>query len=332
MAAAREDRGSGRPPPKLLDRVRHLCRARHLSRRTEQAYVYWIRQFILFHGKRHPAKMAEPEVNVFLTHLAVERKVSPSTQSQALSGLLFLYRYVLGVELGELGELVRAKRMRRLPVVLTRDEVKEVLAAEEDLGRRLILELLYGTGMRLLEGLRLRVKDLDLAQRQVVVRDGKGRQDRVTVLPARLEAPLRKHLQEVRSLHRGDLERGHGEVHLPYALARKYRRAATEWAWQWVFPAPSLSRDPATGIVRRHHLGSRAVQRSFRAACRKAGLTKKATCHTLRHSFATHLLMDGYDIRTVQELLGHKHLKTTMIYTHVLNKGGRGVRSPLDVL
>lgn len=317
--------------PKLLDRVRETMRARHLSLRTEKAYLHWIRRFILFHRKRHPIDMAESEINAFLTHLAVDRRVSPSTQTQALCALLYLYREVLGKEVGQLGDLVRAKRRRHVPVVLAADEVRRIM---ENLSGTywLFLTLLYGTGLRLLEGLRLRVKDIDFSYGQVIVRDGKGAKDRVTMLPERLTGPLREHLSEVRRLHEEDVREGYGRVYLPYAIEVKYPAAAVEWGWQYVFPAPERSRDPQKGTWQRHHLHERTVQRAFHQAARKAGITKNASCHTLRHSFATHLLMGGYDIRTVQELLGHRHLKTTMIYTHVLNRGGRGVRSPLDAL
>lgn len=317
--------------PRLLDRVRESLRVRHMSYRTEQAYVHWIRRYILFHRKRHPQEMGEVEVNAFLTHLAVEKRVSASTQTQALCALVFLYRTVLDRELGELDGLVRARRRRRLPVVLTRDEVKRLLARLAG-AEHLFFSLLYGTGMRLSEGLRLRVKDIDFAAREITVRDGKGGKDRVTVLPDSVKSPFQVHLREVRQLHQRDLESGGGRVHLPYALARKYPRADQEWGWQYVFPAPDLSRDPRTGKIGRHHLHERALQRSFKAAVRSAGIVKPATVHTLRHSFATHLLMSGYDIRTLQELLGHSSVKTTMIYTHVLNRGGRGIQSPADTL
>jgi integron integrase len=317
--------------PRLLDQVREAIRVRHLSPRTEEAYTHWIRRYILFHGKRHPSEMGEIEINAFLTDLAVTRRVSPSTQTQALCALLFLYRIVLGQEVGELEGLIRAKRRRRLPVVLTRDEVRSTLS---ELGgiNHLFLSFLYGTGMRLMEGLRLRVKDVDFSQHQITIRDGKGGKDRTTMLPSSVEPPLREHLRAVREIHRQDLEEGYGKVHLPYALETKYPGAESEWKWQYVFPAAERSRDPETGRVGRHHLSERQVQRAFRTAVLRVGITKMATVHTLRHSFATHLLMSGYDIRTVQELLGHASVKTTMIYTHVLNRGGRGVNSPLDTL
>jgi integron integrase len=274
--------------------------------------------------------MGDSEINAFLTHLAVERQVSPSTQTQALCALLFLYRHVLGRDVGEL-ELIRARRRRHLPVVLTRDEVASVLRHLNG-PEHLFLSLLYGTGLRLVEGLRLRVKDLDLEYDQITVRDGKGAKDRVTMLPSTLKARLVEQLEVVKKLHERDLQEGFGEVHLPYALARKYPSAGREWGWQFVFPARERSRDPRTDHLRRHHFHERPIQRAFHDAVRAAGLTKAATVHTLRHSFATHLLMSGYDIRTVQELLGHRSVKTTMIYTHVLNRGGRGVQGPVDTL
>jgi integron integrase len=316
--------------PSLLDRVRLAARLRQLSKRTEQAYVQWIRRFVIFHGKRHPRDLAEPDVNAFLSHLASDRQVGPSTQSQALSALVFLYREVLDRPLADVGELVRVKRNRRQPLVLTPTEVHRALS-QVDVPHRLILTLLYGTGLRLMEGVRLRVKDLDLEYEQIIVRDGKGFKDRVTVLPSSLKTSLLVHLSQVRRLHAQDTATGYGRTWLPPALARKYPQAESEWGWQYVFPAAEISPDPITGTRARHHIGERAVQRAFRKAVARARLTKPATCHTLRHSFATHLLQAGYDIRTVQELLGHKHLKTTQIYTHALNKG-RGVRSPLDAL
>ena len=317
--------------PKLLDRVREALRVRHLSLRTEKAYLHWIRRYILFHGKRHPREMGEAEINAFLTHLAVEGQVSASTQTQALCALLFLYRTVLGREVGELEGLIRAKRRRKLPVVMTPEEVKRVLAHLTGVDG-LFLSLLYGTGLRIAELLRLRVKDVDFAYGQITVRDGKGAKDRMTMLPSSLKPELQEHLRTVKHLHDEDRRQGHGRVYLPNALARKYPGAAAEWGWQYVFPAPTFSQDPRSGERRRHHLHERSLQRAFHDATRKAGIVKPATCHTLRHSFATHLLQNGYDIRTVQELLGHKSVKTTMIYTHVLNRGGRGVTSPVDVL
>ena len=316
--------------PTLLGEVRRQLRARHLSRSTERSYG-WIRRYLRFHGKRHPAEMAEAEINGFLTHLATEGRVSASTQTQALCALLFLYRHVLGIEIGELEGLVRARRPRRLPLVLTQEEVRRVLGCLRGV-HRLVATLLYGGGLRLMEGLRLRVKDLDLATGQITVRQGKGNKDRLTVLPESTQPSLPEHLRRVKAIHDRDLRDGWGEAPLPHALARKYPGAAREWGWQYVFPATTRWRNPATGREGRHHLHERAFQRAFEEGVRKAGITKPATPHCLRHSFATHLLGNGYDIRTVQELLGHRHLKTTMIYTHVLNRGGRGVRSPADLL
>jgi integron integrase len=317
--------------PRLLDRVHEAVRRRYFSRRTEEAYVHWIKRFIYFHGKRHPEALGEAEVTAFLNHLAAVRNVAASTQNQALSALLFLYKEVLGKELDWLDGLQRAKRPPRLPTVLSRPEVERLLA--QLIGTRwLLASLLYGAGLRVIECLRLRVKDVDLGYRQILVRDGKGEKDRVTMLPEKLVEPLRAHLERVRLVHARDLREGHGEVHLPYALARKYPRAGREWAWQYVFPSKNLSADPDDGMMRRHHLDESVPQRAVKEAARIAGIAKHVSCHTLRHSFATHLLEAGYDIRTVQELLGHSDVSTTMIYTHVLNKGGRGVASPLDRL
>jgi len=319
------------PGPRLLDRVRQAIRARHYSHRTEQAYVTWITRYVRFHGKRHPAELGEPEVNQFLTHLAVHRRVAASTQNQALAALLFLYSKVLNRSLGQIEGVVRARRPRRLPVVLTRREVRTVL--EELSGTpRLVCTLLYGSGLRLLECLLLRVKDVDFHRQEIRVRDGKGGKDRVTMLPSAVREPLRAHLDKVRQQHVGDLARGLGRAPLPDALARKYPTADREWAWQWVFPASSHYVDSQTGVRHRHHLHESVIQRAVKEAVRRAGLARPASCHSLRHSFATHLLEDGYDIRTVQELLGHKDVKTTMIYTHVLNRGGKGVKSPMDGL
>lgn len=316
-------------PPRLLNRLRDAIRRRHYSRRTEEAYIHWTKRFIYFSGKRHPSQLGEPEVTAFLNHLATERNVAASTQNQALSALLFLYKKALGEELDWLDGLVRARRPQRIPVVLTRGETERLLAALDGTPW-LMASLLYGTGMRLMECLRLRVKDVDFGYRQVLVRDGKGEKDRVTMLPERLVTPLQNHLEKVRQLHQLDLHEGYGEVHLPYALARKYPRAGYEWGWQHVFPSRNRSVDPEDGVIRRHHLDESVLQRAVKHAARLAGIAKPVHCHVLRHSFATHLLEAGHDIRTVQELLGHKDVSTTMIYTHVLNKGGRGVTSPLD--
>ena len=315
--------------PRLLDRVRAAIRVRHYSRRTEKAYVGWIRRFILFHGKRHPDGMAADEITRFLSYLAVERNVSASTQNQALSALLFLYRDVLGRELAWMDEIVRARRPARLPVVLARGEVAALLRELQGV-ERLMASLLYGAGLRLLECCRLRVKDLEFSRGELLVRDGKGGRDRVTILPSGLRDPLQRHLAGVNGQYSRDLQRGLGTVELPEALERKFPRAAFEWGWQWVFPATRFYLDPAGGRRRRHHLHETVLQRAVREAARRARISRPVSCHALRHSFATHLLEDGYDIRTIQELLGHRDVSTTMIYTHVLNRGGRGVRSPLD--
>jgi integron integrase len=291
--------------------------------------VHWIRRFILYHGKRHPLELAEAEVNAFLEFLAVEKRVSASTQNQALCAILFLYQNVLGRPLDRLEGVVRARRPKRLPAVLTRREVKDLLE-HLDGTPRLVCLLLYGSGLRLLEALQLRVKDIDFARRELIVRRGKGGKDRVALLPAAASPALEEHLRKVQAQHQRDLERGLGRAPMPDALDRKYPQADRQWGWQWVFPASSHYVDRTSGRRYRHHLHESVIQKAVRDAARAAGLTKPATCHTLRHSFATHLLEDGYDIRTIQELLGHQDVSTTMIYTHVLNRGGRGVRSPLD--
>lgn len=316
-------------PATLIGRLREAIRARHYSRRTEEAYVGWVRRFIVWSGRRHPRELGAGDVRRFLSRLATVRRVSASTQNQALSALVFLYREVLADPLPEVEGVVRAKRPRRLPVVLTRAEASSVIERLQG-PTRLVAILLYGSGLRLLEALTLRVKDLDFDKGQLTVRGGKGNKDRVTVLPAVAAPALRAHLARVRRLHVRDLAAGAGAVELPDALARKYPNAAREWSWQWVFPATRVYRDPATGDRRRHHLHETAVQRAVKEAMLAAEITKRASCHTFRHSFAIHLLEDGYDIRTVQELLGHTDVSTTMIYTHVLNRGGLGVVSPLD--
>jgi integron integrase len=317
--------------PRLLDQVRDALRRRHYSYRTEQTYVDWIRRFVFFTGKRHPRELGAAEVTAFLNHLACERDVAAATQNQALSALLFLYKEVLAMPLPWLEGLERAKRPARMPTVLTVDEVRRLLACMHGT-KKLMASLLYGAGLRLRECLKLRVKDVDFGYRQILVRDGKGAKDRVTVLPEPLIEPLRAHLGRVKLLHERDLADGCGDVELPDALARKYPRAPYAWGWKFVFPAYKRSVDPRTGVIRRHHVYENYLIRGVKDAARAAGIAKHVSCHTLRHSFATHLLEAGYDIRTVQELLGHADVSTTMIYTHVLNKGGRGVKSPLDRL
>lgn len=315
--------------PRLLDQVREAIRLRHYSYRTEQQYVAWIRRYILFHGRRHPSELGGDHVEAFLSHLAISRHVASATQAQALAALLFLYRHVLDVELPWLDSVVRAKRPNRLPVVLTRAECLEVISRVHG-PCALVAKLLYGSGLRVLEALRLRVKDLDLKRRTVTVRDGKGGKDRVTVLPESLVADLCKHLREVQNWHETALARGYGGVELPFALERKYPRAHLELGWQYVFPAATPSRDPRSGAWRRHHLSLKMMQRRVKQAVRAAGIERPASCHTFRHCFATHLIESGADIRTVQELMGHASVKTTQIYTHVLNRGGIAARSPLD--
>ena len=316
-------------PPKLLDQLRDRIRLKHYSIRTEQVYTDWVRRFILFHGKRHPRDLGPADIEAFLTHLAVERTVAASTQNQAKSAILFLYHEVLRVEMPWLDEIESAKRPQRLPVILTRAEVDLLLRHVDGLAG-LLVRMLYGTGMRILELLRLRIKDVDFARREILIRDGKGAKDRVTVLPDRIAIALREHIAHVQAVHAADLKAGRGSVYLPFALGVKYPNAAREWAWQYVFPADHFATDPRSGEVRRHHVSDQMVQRALRQALRNAGIAKLATPHTLRHCFATHLLESGADIRTVQELLGHQDVSTTMIYTHVLNRGGRGVVSPLD--
>ncbi len=315
--------------PRLLDQVRDRLRLRHYSYRTEQQYVAWIRRFILFHGKQHPRSMGAAQVEAFLNDLAVRQKVSASTQNQALAALLFLYKEVLKQDLPWLRHLVHAKKPRRLPAVLTVEETRAVLAQLEGV-YWLIGHLLYGSGLRLMECLRLRVQDLDFDYGQILVRDGKGGEDRVTMLPRMLVGPLQAHLSAVRERHRVALLQNYGGVELPDAIARKYSGAAQEWRWQYVFPAAQPTVDPRSGVRRRHHIYEDSVQRHMKTALRRAGIERPASCHTLRHCFATHLLERGYDIRTVQELLGHKDVSTTQLYTHVMRKGASGVVSPAD--
>jgi integron integrase len=324
-----ESRSPSSRQPRLLDQVRDEIRLRHYSIRTEQAYLGWITRYILFHQKRHPREMGRTEVTRFLTHLAVHDNVAAATQNQALSSILFLYRDVLKINLPWLDDVHRAKKPARLPVVLSREEVKRLLA-QLDGTHWLIVCLLYGSGLRLMEALRLRVKDVDFHYGQLIVRDAKGQKDRVTPLPQMLVEPLRQHLTRVRELHNQDLAEGFGRVYLPYALEQKYPNANREWAWQYVFPSAKRSKDPRSGKIRRHHVNESAIQKTVKNAVRAARIVKPASAHTLRHSFATHLLEDGADIRTVQELLGHSDVSTTMIYTHVLQKGGKAARSPLD--
>ena len=315
--------------PKLLDRVRWHLRVKHYSIRTEQAYVDWSRRYILFHRKRHPREMGEREITEFLTHLAVEKHVAASTQNQAFAALLFLYQQVLEQKLDFIGNVQRVTRPAKLPVVLTPSETRAVLTHLKG-EYRLMAELLYGSGLRLMECVRLRVKDIDFGYGHITVRDGKGLRDRITILPERLRRPLQVHLERVQEIHHHDLRKGGGRAYLPFALERKYRHANRSWAWQYAFPAAKVSTDPRSGEARRHHVSEKNLQKAVKAAVERAGIRKAASCHTLRHSFATHLLENGYDIRTVQELLGHKDVSTTMIYTHVLNKPGIAIRSPLD--
>ena len=317
--------------PRLMDRVRHAIRARHYSRRTEEAYVYWIRRYILFHGKAHPSTMGATEISAFLTWLTVRGHVSASTQNQALSALLYLYRHVLKIDIGEIEHVPRARTPERLPVILSREEVAVVLKQLTGT-MKVAVVLLYGAGLRLRECLELRIKDIDFDRGEIVIRQGKGHKDRVTVFPSAAKRPLSAHLDVVRRQHHDDLARGFGRVVLPFAIGRKYVNAATDWRWQFVFPAARVCRDPQFGPPSRYHVHEPVVQRAVAAAVRRAGVAKRVPCHAFRHAFATHLLEDGYDIRTVQELLGHRDVSTTMIYTHVLNRGGLGVKSPADRL
>ncbi|MCA9735417.1 MAG: integron integrase [Deferribacteres bacterium] len=315
--------------PKLLDQVHAAIRKLHYSRKTEKAYKNWIKRFIFFHNKRHPAEMGEHEISAFLSYLAVKEKSAASTQNQALCAIVFLYQHVLHKELGEMKNIYWAKKPKRLPIVLTQNEVFTLLDQFTGVPR-LMAEVIYGAGLRLNECLTLRVQDLDFEYKQITVRAAKGNKDRITMLPQSIVEPFKNQIRKVKNLHQIDLKNGFGTVALPYAFAKKHPGAATEFCWQWVFPAPNISTDPESGIRRRHHQGEWAWQRALRTARLKSGITKRIGAHTLRHSFATHLLEAGYDIRTIQELLGHTDLNTTMIYTHVLNKGGKGIDSPLD--
>jgi integron integrase len=320
-----------RTQPKLLDQVRDKIRKKHYSIRTEEAYLDWNRRFILFHNKKHPREMGAPEVERFLSYLAVKKHVSSSTQNQALSAILFLYKEVLEVELPWLKNVTRAKKSERLPVVFSRAEINLIMAHLSGT-HWLMAHILYGAGLRLMECVRLRVKDIDFDYQQISVRCGKGKKDRVTMLPQVVKSPLNRHLQKMKIIHDQDLAEGFGDVYLPYALERKYPAANKEWGWQYVFPSRKRSKDPRSEKIRRHHVDEKSLQRALKRAIRSAKIMKPGSCHALRHSFATHLLESGYDIRTVQELLGHKDIRTTMIYTHVLNKGGQGVVSPADTL
>lgn len=315
--------------PKLMDQMREALRSRHYSHRTEEAYCHWVKRFIYFHHVRHPAEMGEAEINAFLTHLAVVGRVSASTQNQALAAILFLYRHVIGREVGTLDEVVRARKPVRLPVVMTREEVRAVLGQLSG-DKWLMASFMYGSGLRLMECIRLRVQDLDFQRGEVLVRDGKGGNDRVTMLPESLEASTKEHLVKVRAIHKNDVADGWGRVQMPDALDRKYPNAPYDWRWQWVFPQEKRWKNAKTGEEGRHHIHETVLQRAVKEAVHRAGIVKHVGCHTFRHCFATHLIEGGYDIRTVQELLGHRDVSTTMIYTHVLNKGGRGVRSPID--
>jgi integron integrase len=319
----------GNSPVKLLDKVRQCIRLKGYSIRTEKSYVSWIKRFILFHGKRHPQEMGKPEIEAFLSHLVMKRNVASSTQNQAFNAILFLYKYVLDADMPKDINALRSKKPVRVPTVMTREETLKLIAMMHGT-HQLMAKLIYGCGLRVMECIRLRVKDIDFAMNQIVVRDGKGKKDRITVLPDGVKPALIEHLVYVKRLHQDDLTKGYGRVYLPNALAKKYPNADRQWGWQYAFPAKTLSKDPRSGMKRRHHLHVSCIQKAIRKAVNLCAVVKPVGCHTLRHSFATHLLAEGYDIRTVQELLGHKDVSTTMIYTHVLNRGGKGVRSPLD--
>ena len=316
--------------PRFLDQIREKVRLKHYSIRTEQSYVDWARRFIVFHDKRHPKDMGAPELNRFLSHLATKLQLSASSQNQALNALVFMYKEVVQKDIGDIGQFDRAKRPERRPTVLSKDEVFKIIDCLEGTGK-LMAQILYGSGLRLMELVRLRVKDVDFGLNQILVRDGKGQKDRVTMLPQSVRLSVESHLVRVKKIHEQDLAQGYGKVYLPDALARKFPNADREWGWQWVFPSKGISRDPRSGALRRHHIFETTLQTAVKKAVRLSGVVKPATVHTFRHSFATHLLEAGYDIRTVQELLGHKDVSTTMIYTHVLNQGARGVRSPVDM-
>jgi integron integrase len=315
----------------LLDQVSEVMRLRHYSIRTESSYIGWIKRFCIFHNMKHPVKMGIPEIEAFLSHLATDKKIGRSTQNQAFNALLFLYKQVLKIPLDQPINALRARRRQRVPVVMTREETRRVLESMSG-QMKMMAQLMYGSGLRLMECVRLRVQDLDFSADQLTVRSGKGDKDRRTMLPVEIQPELSEHLKWVKIIHDRDLADGYGRVYLPPALDRKYPSAGKQWIWQYVFPATSRSRDPRSGEIRRHHIHPSAFQKSLKKAVQMAGLTKRVTSHTFRHSFATHLLANGYDIRTIQDLLGHADVSTTMIYTHVLNKGGRGVRSPLDSL
>jgi integron integrase len=314
---------------KLLDQLRQLIRTKHLSIRTEKTYVQWVKRYILYHNKTHPAKLSSHHINQYLTYLAVKKNVAASTQNQALNAIVFMYKHLLRQDVNQIGDYIRAKRSKKIPVVLSKDEAQLVFNHLSGI-YKLIAGLLYGSGLRIMECMRLRIKDVDFKYRCITVRDGKGQKDRVTILPDKIVPRLKLQIEKAKIIHQQDINDGHGTVYLPFALERKYKNAGKDWRWQYVFPAPQLSIDPRSGIKRRHHLSENRMQKEMHLAVQKTGLSKPASCHTLRHSFATELLASGYDIRTVQELLGHKNLNTTMIYTHIIKKGGRGVKSPLD--
>jgi integron integrase len=315
---------------KLLVQLRELIRTKHLSIRTEKTYVQWAKRYILYHNKTHPAKMGALQINQYLTYLAVKKNVAAATQNQALNAIVFMYKHLLFKEVNQIGDYVRAKRSQKIPVVLSKDEANLLFNHLSGV-YKLIAGLLYGSGLRIMECMRLRIKDVDFKYKCITVRDGKGQKDRVTILSDKIVHRLKLQIEKAKIIHRQDLNDGHGTVYLPFAIERKYKNAGKDWRWQFVFPAPNLSIDPRTGIKRRHHLSENRMQKEMHLAVQKSGIPKPASCHTLRHSFATELLAAGYDIRTVQELLGHKNLNTTMIYTHIIKRGGHAVKSPLDI-